>query len=471
MSKQENKQAPWLNVARHFIGEQEIPGKRSSPSIREMFSLCGRGDITRDETPWCAAFVGACLALSGWRNTQSLSARSYLRFGKKLSKPLPGAIAVFWRKSRHGPSGHVGFFLSEKGGRIEILGGNQNDAVSIKTFPKSRLLGYRWPSAPAPLPRTQFQTISDLSQAARALVFEAIVDVILRLEGGYVDHPKDPGGATNRGITLKTLQKWRGKPTTKQDVRALSKGEAKEIYQRLYWDKISGNRLPKALALLTFNAAVLSGPNRAIKILQSALNHYGASLIVDGEIGPLTLGAVQTVPERSLTQKYDRHYRVFLRSLKAYQTFGRGWERRLNTCLNIAGRWVHSKNGDAKMNNGALPETDTLVLLHQTIERLSDLSEKVDRLSNTAERGDEPDLTGIDRVLGGRFFKGKKTILAVVGYVGLEIWRLVSGIDVSAGGADAELYSLLISVVSAFGGLGLVSKAERILSKKQFSVN
>lgn len=459
MLEKDGEDAPWLAVARHFAGEAEVPGAASSPVIREMFALCGHSDVTRDETPWCAAFVGACLALSGWRNTGSLMARSYLRFGKKLAEPRPGAVAVFWRGRPDSSAGHVGFFLADEGARIRILGGNQSDRVSVTTLPKTRLLGYRWPEFPVPLPETVLPTIAEMGFLPG--IFDKAVNVIFAFEGGYSDHPRDPGGATKFGITRRTLQHWRSRPASKSDVRNLQPAEAKDIYRSNYWNRISGDRLYAPLALVLFNAAVLSGPGRAVKLLQEVLNRQGFALAVDGDMGPKTLSALRRSSQARLPEQFTEHFRSFLRGLKGHKTFGRGWEKRLQTCLRIARTQAANHQGDTGMNNGSLPETDTLVLLQKTIEELADLSAKVDRLAEGHQEPGRDGLTAIDRLLGGRFLTGRKTVLAAVAFVGLEIWRMVSGIDPAAGGQDAEIYSLLLSVISAFGGLGLISKAER----------
>jgi len=148
--------APWISVAEHFTGITETRGAVDNPQILEMYRLCGYGWVKDDETPWCAAFVGACLALSGYKNTGKLNARSYLNFGQRLDKPRKGCIAVFWRGNRNGAFGHVAFFEREEDDSIIVLGGNQGEgnteAVNTKSYPKSRLLGYVWPVEIAALP-------------------------------------------------------------------------------------------------------------------------------------------------------------------------------------------------------------------------------------------------------------------------------------------------------------------------------
>lgn len=99
---------------------------------------------------WCAAFVNATLQQSGLPGTNSPAARSFLKYGQSVDTPQPGDLAVFSRGDPNGPLGHVGFFqgYSEDGKSIKVLGGNQDDAVSVKEYPVSRLLGFRRPPLP-----------------------------------------------------------------------------------------------------------------------------------------------------------------------------------------------------------------------------------------------------------------------------------------------------------------------------------
>lgn len=142
----------WIAVARALFGQKESKGELDNKAIVEMFRLIESPQYKDDEDPWCAAFVGACLELSGFKSTRSASARSYLKFGGKLGKPEPGCIVVLWREKRDGVKGHVGFYVGETAETLELLGGNQNNSVSLKSYPKSQLLGYRWPNARLPGP-------------------------------------------------------------------------------------------------------------------------------------------------------------------------------------------------------------------------------------------------------------------------------------------------------------------------------
>lgn len=132
----------WLAIARPLVGLHEVKGAEHSPEILGMWRAIKRSGIQDDETPWCAAFAGACLERAGIRSSRFESAKSYLTWGVRLDGPVHGCIVVF---SRDG-GGHVGFVVGmDKGGNLLVLGGNQGDAVTIKAFPTTRVTGYRWP--------------------------------------------------------------------------------------------------------------------------------------------------------------------------------------------------------------------------------------------------------------------------------------------------------------------------------------
>lgn len=157
---------------------------------------------------------------------------------------------------------------------------------------------------------------------------------VLKWEGGekYTDHPVDPGGATKYGITRRTLQRWRGRKTSKDDVKALTAGEAADIYQAMYWDVCECGSLPAGFDLAVFDTAVNQGPGRAAKILQRA-----AKTTADGIIGPVTLKAAKANPAEPLLEEFfaRRMWRYGL--LKGlFETFGFGWSRRLMNTFRVS---------------------------------------------------------------------------------------------------------------------------------------
>lgn len=154
--------------------------------------------------------------------------------------------------------------------------------------------------------------------------FKDALRFTLKYEGGYVDHPADPGGATNLGITIAVLRSWRGRPVTKDDVRNLKVDEAGQIYKARYWDKVEGDKLPPGVDLAVFDYAVNSGPARAAKVLQRA-----AGVPADGVIGMDTIAAVHArTPREMIAAVCDERLR-FVKSLKTWATFGKGWAARI----------------------------------------------------------------------------------------------------------------------------------------------
>lgn len=141
-----------MAYARAEDGTTEVAGKRHNEKILSYFRDAGHPEIIDDETAWCAAFANAMLERSGVGGTKMLTARSFLAWGVKLDKPRPGCIAVFERGNSTW-EGHVGFYVGEDHSHVFVLGGNQwnpktkrSEIVNVSRQPKSKLLGYRWPS-------------------------------------------------------------------------------------------------------------------------------------------------------------------------------------------------------------------------------------------------------------------------------------------------------------------------------------
>lgn len=133
---------PWLAIAVAELGVKEYPGNGENPRIVEYLRSTNLSapDSARDETPWCSAFANWCVEKAGFEGTDSAWARSWLNWGVELNKPQRGCIVVLQREVN---KGHVGFFLGKTSSGIRLLGGNQGNAVSVATFAKSNLLGYR----------------------------------------------------------------------------------------------------------------------------------------------------------------------------------------------------------------------------------------------------------------------------------------------------------------------------------------
>jgi lysozyme family protein len=162
--------------------------------------------------------------------------------------------------------------------------------------------------------------------------FDACLAEVLKHEGGYVDHPDDPGGATNMGITLRTLADWRGVATlAKAEVRNLTRAEAERIYRTRYWNTVLADDLPVGIDQAVFDFAVNSGPDRAIRTLQGALG-----VAADGIIGPHTRAALRLRPSRALVDNICDRRLAFLRTLSTFAVFGRGWTSRVEAVRQAA---------------------------------------------------------------------------------------------------------------------------------------
>lgn len=140
---------PWLAVAEQELGQREVAGAQHNPRI-VSYHQSTTYKATDDETPWCASFVCWCLEHAGVPSTQSARARDFTNWGQKLQphEVGPGAIAVFWRgKSKASGKGHVGFYVGgdPAGPSVAILGGNQNDSVTVAPTSTQKLIGFYWP--------------------------------------------------------------------------------------------------------------------------------------------------------------------------------------------------------------------------------------------------------------------------------------------------------------------------------------
>jgi lysozyme family protein len=151
---------------------------------------------------------------------------------------------------------------------------------------------------------------------------------VLKHEGGYVNHPKDPGGRTNLGVTQRVYEAWVGHPVSEAIMRGLTAQHVKTLYKVQYWDAVKGDDLPAGIDLCAFDFAVNAGPNRSARYLQLMV---GA--VADGKIGPATLRQLQQyVRTHDLAHAVNRFQdlrEAYYKKLATFATFGRGWLRRM----------------------------------------------------------------------------------------------------------------------------------------------
>ena len=165
--------------------------------------------------------------------------------------------------------------------------------------------------------------------------FDRCLSAVLRFEGGYDDDPRDPGGATNLGVTRGVLSQVLGRQATTPEVRALTPQAVAPIYRERYWRPMQGARLGPGLDLLLFDTAVNMGVGAASGLLQGALG-----VARDGVLGPVTLAAAQAAEPAQLIAACLALRGERYRGLADFGVFGAGWMRRLDAVGALARAWA-----------------------------------------------------------------------------------------------------------------------------------
>jgi len=153
--------------------------------------------------------------------------------------------------------------------------------------------------------------------------FRDCLALVLKHEGGYVDHPKDPGGRTNLGVTQRVWEEWVGHKVDEKAMRALTPAIVAPMYEMKYWRTSYCEKLPRGLDLLVFSMAVNAGAGRSVKLLQDAIG-----VVPDGIIGPRTMAKINEANVETLIDKFSEARRAYYRGLKLFPVFGRGWLNR-----------------------------------------------------------------------------------------------------------------------------------------------
>ncbi len=428
--------APWFSVATHFKGTSEVHGSVDNPKIVEMFRVSGHPEVQDDETPWCAAFVGTCLRLSGYRSSGSLGARSYQKFGQDLKQqPRRGCIVVFWRGDPKAATGHVAFYDRDDGDQVLVLGGNQGDEVTTRGFPKSRVLAYRWPTETAPLPS------------------DTTLPNILTI---------DPADAPPHLVGVGTVA---------------SAGD------------VSVRRPPRATDVLSEGS---EGPE--VRALQTALSARNFQVgPIDGEFGPLTRAAVaafQTVQGLPVNGNADDATMQALGIAPAAPVVAVGGPRLpeihipgsgnggvsmtmqpqtmqfqdvfkvlLDALIAKQGAGAPAPAAPANLNTTQLLQTALAALASKQLPAAPPVAP-----SQSSPSGTEPPvLSPIDSWLGGEALAGKKTALAVLAYAVLSVLQAVDVAGTATGATATTTGQILTTLIAAFGGLGGVAKIDRVV--------
>ena len=157
------------------------------------------------------------------------------------------------------------------------------------------------------------------------------LETILHHEGGYVNHPKDPGGETNLGVTKRVYEDFGGT----KDMKDLTREDVEPIYKKNYWDRVKGDDLPAGLDLCVFDFGVNAGTGRAAKYLQTMIG-----TVADGGIGPNTLKKLNDYVEEhgieDAIKNYQSDRQKYYESLSTFDTFGKGWTRRVDETTELA---------------------------------------------------------------------------------------------------------------------------------------
>ena len=273
--------------------------------------------------------------------------------------------------------------------------------------------------------------------------FDTALDVILALEGGFSNHPADPGGATNLGITRERLSLWLGREASIKDVKDISLETASEIYRAHYWNAARCGDLPSGVDLAVFDCAVNQGVGRATRFLQIAC---GAK--IDGVVGPETLAKVREKSvDNLLIEFFAQRMRSYGNLPSLFKTFGLGWSRRL--------MFVHDKS--KSLSVGAPVSRREQV----TAQPQNPPTQPTPNQAPTTgqQKGVKP-MSLIDVLLGGELLKGRKTVIGIIGYVGLYLLHANGALP---GVIDENLYGQLLTLFGGLAGLGLTAKIDRFM--------
>jgi lysozyme family protein len=153
--------------------------------------------------------------------------------------------------------------------------------------------------------------------------FKECLDLVLKSEGGWVNHPSDPGGETNLGVTKCVWEEYVGHPV--ESLKKLTKEEVAPLYEQKYWRPCYGEVLPRGLNFIVFSMGVNAGPGRSIKLLQQSIG-----CVPDGVIGPKTRELICASNNATLINKFSETRRDYYRSLKNFPIFGKGWLARVD---------------------------------------------------------------------------------------------------------------------------------------------
>ena len=375
--------------------------------------------------------------------------------------------------------------------------------------------------SPAALPDRVSHDIQSAQGDAR---FQRMHAFVCRYEGGFVNDPRDNGGATNMGVTQGTLADWRGRPVTVEDVRTLSRGEADAILRTNYYLRCRCGELPDRVAMVIYNAAVLHGPKRAIQFLQRGFNSLGMTangkpLEEDGILGPMTMTAAKKAHPGVLADAIMSLQEAHHRAHEDFGAFGKGWLNRLAALRDLVATLpegeglrptvmtVSNSDRGRGLPLGLDLDLDLAALLPKLIETRGDkgkiarlvlaevirsrtggsdgasgllnselLALALNRMTDDPAQmkpvgpDGKPPLTPVNAALGqtlGRALNGKKSVIGIVGML-LTVILPELGIAGQLGMFMADHGPALLTALATFTGWGFLGKIDKaIWSLKQ----
>lgn len=283
-----------FDIARGLIGTTEGKGPENNPAIMAMYASVGQDWVEHDDVAWCAAFVGHCLEAAGIRSTRKLTARSYLDWGMpvEVADARQGDIGVIPR-GRSSWQGHVFFIDRIEGAWVWGLGGNQDDAVNIKRYPVSKLLGVRRAAQVVP-PVTQAVTnaatqLETMPAQPATLSVEAVQKQLQALGYHEVGRVDGKMGPRTRGAIL-AFRDAEGLPLDPVIdaalVTALAAAKPRAVAPERAQGKPAGSRIVAAA-----NAQIALGAVGSAGVLMSQL----APLVAQAEAGRTLAGRILTL--------------------------------------------------------------------------------------------------------------------------------------------------------------------------------
>tara|TARA_R100000654_G_scaffold21905_1_gene44174 strand:- start:1878 stop:2471 length:594 start_codon:yes stop_codon:yes gene_type:complete len=153
--------------------------------------------------------------------------------------------------------------------------------------------------------------------------FDAVLEHVLKSEGGYSFHPDDPGGETMMGVTRAVYEQWVGRQVVEGEMKSLTFKDVAPIYKKEYWDRLRLDEAPAGLDMVLMDIGVNSGTGRAAKWIQRI-----AGVKADGAIGPVSIKAISKLNPQDTIERLYHTRQSFYERLKTFSTFGRGWSRR-----------------------------------------------------------------------------------------------------------------------------------------------